>query len=128
MAMKNTHYAAEAALLKLLAHPARLAILEALSQERACVCHLEALLGLRQAYLSQQLAVLREGGLVADQREGLNIFYRLARPELLGVLAAARAALGVAVPAVGRPASCPCPLCAGERQQPIALLDSEGAR
>lgn len=126
--MKNTHYAAEAALFKLLAHPARLAILEALGQQRACVCHLEALLGLRQAYISQQLAVLRESGLITDQREGWNIFYRLARPDLLAVVGAARAMLGVPTPALGRPASCPCPLCASERQQPIALADAKGVR
>ena len=56
-------YMNEITLLKALSHPARLAILEALRQGEACVCHLEALFGWRQAYLSQQLMVLRAAGL-----------------------------------------------------------------
>ena len=67
-----------AKMLKALAHPVRLRILEALSTDvQACVCHLESLLQLRQAYISQQLATLREAGLVQDRREGLNVYYSL---------------------------------------------------
>jgi DNA-binding transcriptional ArsR family regulator len=67
-----------AKILKALAHPVRLQILEALSTDvQACVCHLESLLQLRQAYISQQLATLREAGLVQDRREGLNVYYSL---------------------------------------------------
>ncbi len=63
---------------KAMAHPIRLQILRALSSEgEACVCHLENLLGIRQAALSQQLAKLRDGGLVKDQREGTNVYYSL---------------------------------------------------
>lgn len=67
-----------ARMLKALAHPVRLQILDALSTDvQACVCHLESLLQLRQAYISQQLATLREAGLVQDRREGLNVYYSL---------------------------------------------------
>lgn len=63
---------------KALAHPVRLQILQALASEgEACVCHLERMLGVRQAALSQQLAKLRDGGLVQDQREGTNVYYSL---------------------------------------------------
>lgn len=72
-----TEHADTAQIFKALAHPARLRILETLEQGEACVCHLEVLLGLRQAYLSQQLAMLRQAGLVSDRREGLNVFYCL---------------------------------------------------
>ena len=58
-----TQYANRAQIFKALAYRARLHILEALEQEEACVCHLEALLGLRQAYISQHLALLRQAGL-----------------------------------------------------------------
>lgn len=103
----------EITLLKALAHPARLAILEALRGGEACVCHMEALFGWRQAYLSQQLMVLREAGLVADRREGWNVYYRVVRPEIFAVLDALyRAAperkvepLPAVVP------NCPCPRC-----------------
>jgi ArsR family transcriptional regulator len=68
-------------LLKALAHPVRLRILDALSADlQACVCHLERLLQLRQPYISQQLAILREAGLVQDRREGMNVYYALASP------------------------------------------------
>jgi len=51
-------------LFKALMQPARVAILVQLRDGEQCVCHLEAILGYRQAYLSQQLAVLRQVGLV----------------------------------------------------------------
>jgi len=68
-----------AELMKALAHPVRLQILEVLEEEgEACVCHLESRLNQRQAYISQQLGRLREAGLVEDRREGLNVYYALA--------------------------------------------------
>jgi len=86
-------FSQQAQLLKLLAHPARLQILEILRNGEECVCHMEALLGYRQAYLSQQLAVLREAGFLEDRREGWNIYYRVVRPEVFSVLAAVYAML-----------------------------------
>ncbi|HTX78948.1 MAG TPA: metalloregulator ArsR/SmtB family transcription factor, partial [Longilinea sp.] len=73
--IEQSSYEAESQLFKLLTHPARLAILDILRDGEHCVCHMEAYLGYRQAYLSQQLAILREGGLLQDRREGWNIFY-----------------------------------------------------
>jgi len=63
--------------------PARLQILAAIGNTEACVCHLEAVLNLRQAYISQQLMELREAGLLETRREGRYIYYRLAEPRLL---------------------------------------------
>jgi ArsR family transcriptional regulator len=79
-------YRRTAEMLKTLGHPTRLQILEVLSEEgESCVCHLENRLGQRQAYISQQLARLREADLVVDRREGLFIFYAL-RDNALGSL------------------------------------------
>jgi DNA-binding transcriptional ArsR family regulator len=102
-----------AKLFKALAHPARLRILEALEQEEACVCHLETLLGLRQAYISQQLAVLREAGLVSDRQEGLYVFYRLADERVPALLALARrgAPDDSKRPPVRPLPNCSCPKC-----------------
>ncbi len=111
-ALENT-----AALFKLLSHPSRLAILQILREGEECVCHMSAALGLRQAYVSQQLMVLRQAGLVADRREGWNVYYRVAKPEVYALL---DAAFAVAEPARARfgtpliqpkPAACPCPKC-----------------
>jgi DNA-binding transcriptional ArsR family regulator len=80
-AMESEKFSAD--LLKALAHPARLGILNVLREDGDClVCHLENRLGLRQAYLSLQLARLRMAGLVEDRREGLNEFYVIAHPKL----------------------------------------------
>ena len=63
--------------------PARLQILAAIGNGEACVCHLEALLDLRQAYISQQLMEMRDVDLVDTRRDGRYIFYRLTEPRLL---------------------------------------------
>ena len=72
-----THYDALAVRFKALAHPVRLQILDMLRSGEACVCHMETALGKRQAYISQQLMVLRDAGLVDARRDGLQVFYRL---------------------------------------------------
>jgi ArsR family transcriptional regulator len=66
--------------------PARLQILAAIGSGEACVCHLEALLDLRQAYISQQLMEMRDADLVDTRRDGRYIFYRLTEPQLLDIL------------------------------------------
>jgi DNA-binding transcriptional ArsR family regulator len=100
--------------LKAMAHPARLQILGVLRQGEACVCHLEATLGYRQAYLSQQLAVLRQAGLLAERKDGLFVFYRVANPRVFRVLDAAteefRDQAGSA-PSLVLEAACTCPNC-----------------
>jgi ArsR family transcriptional regulator len=70
----------------LLGQPSRLMIVLAIGEERACVCHLEAVLGLRQAYISQQLMQLRSAGLVETERVGRHIFYHLSDPRWLELI------------------------------------------
>lgn len=78
-----------------------------------CVCHLESVLGYRQAYISQQLMTLREAGLVADRREGANVFYRVVQPALFSVIEAGLKLEGHSLPAARTAAAqaCPCPKC-----------------
>ena len=76
------------ALLKVLANPDRLLLMCQLSQGELAVGELEEQLGIRQPTLSQQLGVLRENGLVATRREGKSIFYSVASPQALAVMAA----------------------------------------
>jgi len=73
-------------LLRLIAHPARLEILNLLREGEICVCQMEARLGYRQAFISQHLMALREAGLVANRRQGWKVFYRPLRPGLFGLL------------------------------------------
>jgi DNA-binding transcriptional ArsR family regulator len=100
-------------LLQVTSPETRLEILLAIGAGEACVCHLEKILGQRQAYISQQLMALREAELLEPRREGKYIFYRLAKPEILELLEKAAQIAGVAVKAeqAGRENQCTCPHC-----------------
>lgn len=76
----------QAKLFKALMHPVRLAILDILREDEACVCHMEAILKLRQAYISQHLMILRDAGLVEDRRDGWNIYYRVSEPGIFELI------------------------------------------
>nr|WP_212757954.1 metalloregulator ArsR/SmtB family transcription factor [Stutzerimonas nitrititolerans] len=73
-------------LLKALGNPDRLLLLCQLVEGERSVSELEALLGIQQPTLSQQLGVLRREGLVATRREGKQIFYRIDSPAALAVI------------------------------------------
>jgi DNA-binding transcriptional ArsR family regulator len=107
-------YEPQARLFKTLMHPVRLAILEILRDGEQCVCHLEAVLHLRQAYISQQLAVLREAGLVQDRRDGWNIYYHVTDARVYPVLDSARVLTGAPRPTLPPATVCPCPKCEPE--------------
>lgn len=66
--------------------PARLQILLAIGDGETCVCHLENLLNLRQAYISQHLMALRSAGILETRREGRFIYYRLKDARLLKII------------------------------------------
>jgi DNA-binding transcriptional ArsR family regulator len=100
--------------IKLLAHPERLRILDALRREPECVCHLETLLGKSQPYVSQQLRLLREADVIVDEKDGLHVYYRLVDRELIAWLAVVLEPIEGTYPALQqhKPAdSCPCPKC-----------------
>ena len=82
----------------LIGQPARLNILLAIGSEKACVCQLEALLGQRQAYISQQLMLLRDAGLVETERSGRFIFYHLADLRWLDLIKRATEILEITLP------------------------------
>ena len=112
--MSEIYHNQIAQLFRVLANTARLSILELLRGDEQCVCHLEAHLKYRQAYISQQLALLREAGIVQDRREGWNIYYRVTRPEVFELFETARVALnmpGELSQVKEAVATCPCPKC-----------------
>lgn len=100
-----------------ISQPERIRILFAIGGGEACVCHLEASLGLRQAYISQHLMALREARILKSSREGRYVYYRLAHPELLDVIREAGRMIGVTEAQLERSAAdnngtaCPCPKC-----------------
>jgi DNA-binding transcriptional ArsR family regulator len=78
--------AATAQVAQALAHPVRLQILNLLRDEGAYVMHLTATLRRPQANISQHLSVLREAGLVMDEREGMTVIYRVRDPRVFDLI------------------------------------------
>jgi ArsR family transcriptional regulator len=72
-----------AGLLRVIAHPARLAILEALAKRSRCVKDINSLVPLPQPYLSQHMAALRKAELVASHSDGPLRCYYVLRPSLV---------------------------------------------
>ena len=115
---KKNPFAQTGAFFRLISHPTRLRILQEIGEGEACVCHLEAQLGLRQAYLSQHLMALRDAGILETERDGRFIYYRLADPAILAIIQSAAQYAGVDEPvptASTKPnKACCCPKCSPE--------------
>jgi DNA-binding transcriptional ArsR family regulator len=75
-----------AEIIKLLGHPERLMILEALEQGELTVGEICELCDLGQAVCSQHLARLRRQGVVSCRKEGLNVYYRIVEPKVHHIL------------------------------------------
>ena len=86
-------YQAKAEFFRTLGHPARIRVLELLAEHERPVHDLLAKIEIAPSNLSQQLAVLRLAGLVVQRREGGEVRYALALPEVQDLLAAARAVI-----------------------------------
>lgn len=78
---------------KTLGHPARIRVLELLSQREMAVSELLPELGLEASNLSQQLAVLRRAGLVTTRKESSQVYYSLTSRQVAELLAVARVIL-----------------------------------
>jgi ArsR family transcriptional regulator len=86
-------YQLKAEFFKTLGHPVRIRVLELLGQREHAVSEMLPEVGVEAANLSQQLAVLRRAGLVANRKEGSAVYYSLTTPQLADLLAVARAIL-----------------------------------
>jgi ArsR family transcriptional regulator len=124
--------------LQAIASPARIAILLTIGTGEACVCHLGAALGWRQAYISQHLMALRKAEILRDRRDGRFIYYSLSNPSILDLVLAAAHLSGIdaenvnAMVNIENIPSCECPHCAdqtpgtGRIEIRSNLLKSEG--
>jgi len=70
-------------MLKALAHPSRLLMVEALAEGKKCVCELQELVGSDMSTVSKHLSVLKRAGLVESEKRGLQVFYTLLSPCVL---------------------------------------------
>jgi DNA-binding transcriptional ArsR family regulator len=108
-------------LLQAISTEPRLQILMAIGEGEACVCHLEAVLGYRQAYISQQLMALREAGVLDTRRDGKFIYYHLENPALLEMVKTTALLAGQDISAEvatvsDLQAQCECPRCSMEKE------------
>ncbi len=74
---------ARAGVLKAMAHPTRLFIIEELEKEERCVCDLTEQIGADISTVSKHLSVLKQAGIVIDDKRGNQVFYRLRVPCIL---------------------------------------------
>jgi len=82
-AATRARYRARARIIKAMAHPTRLFIVEELSRKDRCVCELREMVGGDISTVSKHLAVLRNAGIVEDERRGLQVYYHLKCPCVL---------------------------------------------
>jgi DNA-binding transcriptional ArsR family regulator len=79
-AKRRARYEARARIIKALAHPARLLIVDELKAGPRCVCEIRELVGSDLSTVSKHLSVLRNAGVVQDEKRGVQVFYRLRCP------------------------------------------------
>jgi len=79
-------YNSRATVIKALAHPSRLVILDALAGGEQCVRELQRVLGIDMSTVSRHLALMKSAGILADRKEGQQVFYRLRWPPILDLL------------------------------------------
>lgn len=91
--MPRPLYEAKAEFFRTLGHPARIRVLELLSEGEHAVHELLADIDIEPSNLSHQLAILRRTGLVEQDRRDGEVLYRLSAPEIRDLLVAARAVL-----------------------------------
>lgn len=77
---RKTILDARAKVLKAMAHPSRLFIIEELEKGERCVCDLTEQIGADISTVSKHLSVLKQSGIVEDDKRGNQVFYRLRVP------------------------------------------------
>ncbi len=77
-------FEARAKIMKALGHPTRLFMVDELSHGEKCVCELTDMVGADISTVSKHLTVLKEAGIVQDEKRGLQVFYTLRLPCVKG--------------------------------------------
>jgi len=82
----NEYYKTQAQIIKAIAHPVRLFILEKLRDREYCVNSLTKMIGYDASTVSKHLSVLKNAGLISNEKRGLKVFYKLKTPCILDML------------------------------------------
>jgi DNA-binding transcriptional ArsR family regulator len=79
-------FKARSKIIKAMAHPTRLLIVDELSRKERCVCELTEMVGSDVSTVSKHLSVLRNAGIVRDEKRGSKVYYILRTPCILDFL------------------------------------------
>ena len=79
----RARFEARARIVKAMAHPTRLFLVDILSRQKTCVCELTDMVGADMSTVSKHLAVLKNAGIVEDEKRGALVFYKLRCPCML---------------------------------------------
>ena len=79
----KARYEARARIIKAMSHPTRLFIVDELSRGERCVCDLTDMVGDDISTVSKHLSILKNAGIVADEKRGTQVFYSLRVPCVL---------------------------------------------
>lgn len=82
----SARFAARARIIKAIAHPTRLFIVDELSRGERCVCELTEMVGADTSTVSKHLSLLKNAGIVQDDKRGTQVFYKLTMPCVLRFL------------------------------------------
>lgn len=89
----QARYEARAKIIKAMAHPTRLFIVDELSRGKRCVCELTEMIGADMSTVSKHLTVLRNAGVVQDEKRGAQVYYSLRVPCVLDFFSCVEAVL-----------------------------------
>ena len=79
----KAQFEARAKIVKAMAHPTRLFIVDVLANEEKCVCELTEMIGADVSTVSKHLSILKGAGIVRDDKRGSQVFYSLRVPCIL---------------------------------------------
>ena len=91
--MSQRYLEKKAEILKAIAQPTRLKILELLKDGERCVCDIYTALGHEQPTISKHLSFMKRAGILSCRKEGLRITYWIKAPEVLEIIRHAEAIL-----------------------------------
>ena len=77
---QQARYEARSRVFKAMAHPTRLFIVDELAKETRCVCELTEMIGADISTVSKHLTILKQAGIVQDEKRGTQVFYTLRCP------------------------------------------------
>ena len=85
-AKTKAKYEARAKIIKAMAHPSRLYMVDLLNERDMCVCELTEKVGADMSTVSKHLSLLKGAGIVTDEKHGTQVFYSLSVPCVLKFL------------------------------------------